>query len=38
VREERARRLREKLDSLSRRIGKIEGNLASRFIREDRES
>ena len=38
VRKEKARRLRERMEELKRRIGRVEGNLAARFVREDRDA
>ncbi|RLE50101.1 MAG: antitoxin [Candidatus Methanomethylicota archaeon] len=38
VREERLKRSIEKLEEFKRGLGKIDGNLAARFIREVRES
>jgi len=38
VREERARRVRARLEALRRRIGRVEGNLAAELIREDRDA
>jgi len=37
IREEKTRRIRERLARLRDRIGRVEGNLAAEFIREDRE-
>ena len=37
VREEKAKRLIEEINELAKRIGRLEGNLAAEFIREDRE-
>ncbi len=37
VRRERARRLRERMEALKRSIGRVEGDLATRFVREDRD-
>jgi len=38
VRREKARRLRERMEEFKRRIGRIEGDLASGFVREDRDA
>ncbi|BES82851.1 antitoxin [Pyrodictium abyssi] len=38
VREEKARRIRERLARLRSRIGRVEGNVAAELIREDRET
>ncbi len=38
VRREKARRLREKMEELKRSIGRIDEDLASRFVREDRNA
>ena len=38
VRREKARRLRERMEEFKRRIGRIEGDLASAFVREDRDA
>lgn len=38
VREEKARRVRARLAALRSRIGRVEGNLAAEFIREDRDA
>jgi hypothetical protein len=37
VREERARRLIREIDELMESIGRVEGNLAARLVREDRD-
>lgn len=37
VREESARRLIEEISEFRRRIGRVEGNLAAEFVREDRD-
>ncbi|BAN90240.1 type II toxin-antitoxin system CcdA family antitoxin [Aeropyrum camini] len=36
VRREKARRLRERMEGFKRSVGRIEGELASGFVREDR--
>ncbi len=38
VRREKARRLRERMEEFKRRIGRIEGDLASDFVWEDRDA
>jgi post-segregation antitoxin (ccd killing protein) len=38
VRREKARRLREELERFRRSVGRVEGNLAAEFIREDRNA
>ena len=38
VREEKARRIRERLARLRSQIGRVEGNVAAELIREDRET
>lgn len=36
VREERARRLIKEVNEFRRKVGRVEGNLAAEFVREDR--
>ncbi|GBF09928.1 hypothetical protein apy_16530 [Aeropyrum pernix] len=38
VRREKARRLRERMEEFKRRIGRMEGDLSSTFVREDRDA
>ncbi|AEM38360.1 hypothetical protein Pyrfu_0489 [Pyrolobus fumarii 1A] len=38
VRREKARRLRDEMERLRRSIGRVEGNLAAEFVREDRDA
>ena len=37
IREERARRVAEEMDRSSREIGRVDGNLAAEYTREDRD-
>ncbi len=37
VRREKARRLRKSMEEISKKFGRIDGDLATQFIREDRD-